>query len=137
MDPQASLSNLPRQTLTVLAVQSLEASTHFYTNLLGWKPTVQVPVYVQLSGPGGLSLSLYERESYGINTGQVPGLPTPGQAGATELYFTCPDLEARIALARELGARELSPLAQRPWGDEVAYFADPDENVIALSRSKP
>ncbi len=32
------------------------------------------------------------------------------------------------------GARELSPLAPRDWGDEAAYFADPDGNVLAVAR---
>jgi hypothetical protein len=28
----------------------------------------------------------------------------------------------------------LDPLRRRDWGDEVAYFADPDGNVVALAR---
>ena len=33
------------------------------------------------------------------------------------------------------GARELSPLAVRPWGDEAAYFADPSGNVLVVARA--
>ena len=36
-----------------------------------------------------------------------------------------------------LRACELSPLAPRDWGDEAAYFADPDGVVIAVARSIP
>src|SRR5207244_3574714 len=32
------------------------------------------------------------------------------------------------------GARPLSPRAPRVWGDEAAYFADPDGHVVAVSR---
>jgi lactoylglutathione lyase len=127
-------SDSPRHALTILAVQDLATSLRFYQELLGWPLQVQVPVYVELAGPFGMRLGLYERESYGINTGQVPVRPTPGQAGGTEIYFFCSDLEERVELARKLGARELSPASDRAWGDKVAYFADPDENVVALAR---
>jgi uncharacterized glyoxalase superfamily protein PhnB len=32
------------------------------------------------------------------------------------------------------GARVLSPVAPRDWGDDAAYFADPDGNVIVVAR---
>ena len=31
-------------------------------------------------------------------------------------------------------ARELSKLAPRDWGEQAAYFADPDGNVIVAAR---
>ncbi len=34
------------------------------------------------------------------------------------------------------GARCLSPRAVRPWGDEAAYYADPDGNVIAVAKTQ-
>ncbi len=137
METKQPNTDMPRQILTILAVQDLRASVNFYSQLLGWKPTIEAPVFVELTGPSDQKIGLYERESYAVNTGQLPDPPRAGQAGPTEIYFQCEDLEARIEQAQELGARELSPLADRPWGDEVAYFADPDENVIALSRPKP
>ncbi|MDF1838214.1 MAG: VOC family protein [Planctomycetota bacterium] len=134
MSSSPTESDLPQQVLTILAAQDLAASADFYEKLLGWERTVDVPVYVQLTAPGGLGLGIYERESYGVNTGQVPPLPKAGHAGGAEIYFYCKDLEERVALAESLGARPLSPLSKRMWGDEVAYFADPDENVVALAR---
>ena len=125
---------LPQHVLTILAVQHLAHATRFYQQLLGWSRTVQVASYVEFEGPRGQRLGLYQREGYALNTGQLPPLPHPGQAGATELYLHCGDLPAVIKKARALGARELSPLAKRPWGDEVAYYADGDENVVALAR---
>jgi uncharacterized glyoxalase superfamily protein PhnB len=35
------------------------------------------------------------------------------------------------------GARALSPLGPRDWGDEAAYFADPDGNVLVVARPLP
>ncbi len=134
MSTLPSESDLPQQVLTILAVQDLAASARFYQELLGWQRTVDVPVYVQLTAPGGLGIGLYDRVSYGVNTGQVPPKPTALHAGGAEVYFYCKDLEERAALAERLGARLLSPISVRMWGDEVAYFADPDENVVALAR---
>jgi predicted enzyme related to lactoylglutathione lyase len=44
------------------------------------------------------------------------------------------DLEAAIENVTRAGGRVLDPLRERDWGDEVAYFADPDGNVVALAR---
>ncbi len=33
------------------------------------------------------------------------------------------------------GGRLLSALAPRPWGETVAYYADPDGNVIAVAQA--
>ena len=134
MSTSTTDSDLPQHVLTILAVQDLAASADFYQKLLGWQRTVDVPVFVQFTAPGGMGLGLYERESYAVNTGQIPPRPTAGQAGGAEIYFHCKDLEERVALAEGLGARVLSPISLRLWGDEVAYFADPDENVVALAR---
>ena len=54
-----------------------------------------------------------------------------------ELYFHMADLDAAIARLKEAGARELSALSPRPWGDEAAYYADPDGNVLAVARPVP
>jgi len=43
------------------------------------------------------------------------------------------DLEGTIERLRDAGARPLSPRADRNWGDEAAYFADPDGNVVAVA----
>jgi uncharacterized glyoxalase superfamily protein PhnB len=34
---------------------------------------------------------------------------------------------------RELGAEELRPPVNEPWGEARAYFADPDGNVLHLA----
>jgi len=42
-----------------------------------------------------------------------------------------PDAYHLRALA--VGARELSPMAPRDWGDLVAYSLDPDGHVLAFA----
>jgi len=56
----------------------------------------------------------------------------PGALKA-ELYLVVPDPEVWHARALAGGARELSPLALRDWGDRVAYSLDPDGHVLAFA----
>lgn len=120
--------------LTILAVEDLDRAKRFYREAFDWTRTVDVPVYAEFTLPGGMRLGLYEREGFGRNTNQVPARIPAGAIGPTELYFHVDDLPGAIARMRRAGARELSPLAARDWGDEAAYFADPDGNVVVLAR---
>lgn len=123
-----------RLVLVILAVSDLARAREFYRRALGWPETVSVPVYSELEGPNGLRVGLYARESFGVNTGRVPHAVPPGELAPTELYLHADDLPSAIERLAAAGARPLSPLAPRPWGDEAAYFADPDGNVIVAAR---
>lgn len=123
-----------RLDLVILAVTDLPRATAFWCAAFELAPRVQAPVYVELELPGGMALGLYEREGFGRNTGQVPTRAEPGALLPTELYFRCDDLDAAIARLERAGARCLSPRAPRDWGDEAAYFADPDANVVVVAR---
>lgn len=122
-----------RHVLTILAVDDLAAAAAFYRRAFDWRVAVEVPVYVEYILPGGLRLGLYERQSFGKNTGQVPAAVAAGELTSTELYLYPPALPQALMRLELAGARELSPLAVRAWGDEVAYFADPAGNVLAIA----
>ena len=64
----------------------------------------------------------------------VVGGGTAGWMTASALSRTVATTSRRLT-AR--GARCLSPLAPRPWGDEAAYFEDPDGNVVVVARPLP
>jgi uncharacterized glyoxalase superfamily protein PhnB len=59
---------------------------------------------------------------------------TRGDITSTEIYLYVDDLAAAIVRVEGAGARALSPRAQRAWGEEAAYFADPDGNVVVLAQ---
>lgn len=124
-----------RHILTILAVEDLARSVAFYRAAFGWPTRVDVPVYVELALPGGTSLGLYVREAFAVNVGQVPTLATPQRIGGTELYFHVDDLDDAIQRLEAAGATCLSARAPRDWGDEAAYYADPDGNVLVVARS--
>jgi predicted enzyme related to lactoylglutathione lyase len=45
------------------------------------------------------------------------------------------DVESTVARVEHAGGRPLSQLAPRSWGENAAWFADPDGNVIAVAQS--
>ncbi len=124
----------PRHVLTILAVTDLEAAAAFYERALGWPRKVDTPVFVEFGLPDGPGLGVYQREGFAHNTNQAPATVPEGAITGTEIYLHCLDLEAAIQRMKDAGARELAPLAPRDWGDEAAYFADPEGNVLVLAR---
>jgi catechol 2,3-dioxygenase-like lactoylglutathione lyase family enzyme len=122
----------PRLALVILAVRDLPAMNAFYTAALGWPHVVDTPVYVELQHADGLRLGLYADTHFAHNVGERPA-PSVGLT-RTELYLYCDDLAAAIERAQRAGARLLGPRALREWGDEAAYVADPEGNVVALAR---
>lgn len=123
-----------RHALTILAVEDLQRSVAFYTTAFAWPQTVDAPVYAEFSLPEGMRLGLYQREGFGRNTGQAPARIGLGELAPTELYLYPDDLDEAIPRLEAAGARKLSDRAARDWGDEAAYFADPDGNVLVLAR---
>jgi predicted enzyme related to lactoylglutathione lyase len=125
-----------RHVLTILAIADLSRAVGFYAAAFGWEQAVAAPVYAEFVLPGGMRVGLYERRSFGINTGQVPIAAAAGELLPAELYFFADgrnELDAACARLVAAGARVLSPATKRDWGDTVAYFADPDGNVLALA----
>ncbi|MGE0707537.1 MAG: VOC family protein [Planctomycetota bacterium] len=127
------MSDAPRHVLTILAVDDLPAARRFYAEAFGWPLRVDVPVYAEFALPDGRGVGLYQRAAF-LGNLDAPGAGEVEVTGA-ELYFlveSLPEASAKLAAA---GARLLSAPARRTWGDEVAYYADPLGNVLAVARS--
>jgi len=120
--------------LTILAVTYLERSVEFYDAAFGWPKAVDVPGYVEYQLPAGNRLGLYLRESFAQNVGLSPSSVPPGQITSTEIYLESDEVMEAIERIERASARLLSPLKVRGWGDEAAYYADPDGNVLVLVR---
>jgi len=124
-----------RHALTILAVRDLNVAVRFYKKAFGWDQIVAAPVYAEFALPGAMRFGLYQRESFAKNTGHLP-VTTPALAiTPTELYFYVEQLDDAVATLLAAGARLLSGLSMRGWGEEAAYFADPDGNVIVIARA--
>lgn len=129
----AAAQPAPRRLLTILAVEDVERSACFYRGVFGWPARVEVSAYVEFELPGGCGLGVYQREAFSENTGQRPAVTPAGAISATEIYLQHENLEECIARLEAHGAKKLSERADRLWGDEAAYYADPDGNVVVVA----
>jgi lactoylglutathione lyase len=61
------------------------------------------------------------------------GLPIRAvQARSFELCLEVPDVDGATQALREAGVPILEPPKDRPWGERVAFVADPDGNPVHL-----
>ena len=123
-----------RYALLILAVEDVERARCFYDAAFGWDVGVAVPVYVEYRVLPELGVGVYARDGFAVNTGAAPACVPHGATTATELYLRVDDLAEAERRLRAAGARLLSPAAPRDWGDVVAYYADPDGNVVAVAQ---
>ncbi len=123
-----------RHVLLVLAVQDVARAKAFYAGCFAWRIVVDLPVYVEMEVPTGLRVGLYARATFAANTGEEPAAPPARGTTACELYLRVDDPPAALARLVAQGGRLLAPVGPRPWGDEAGYAADPDGNVVAVSR---
>ena len=85
--------------------------------------------------PSRSSLGLYERSGFASEIGAAPVALGGEQVAPAYIYVRVDDVRATLARVEEAGGRPLSPLARRAWGEEAAWFADPDANVIGVGGS--
>ena len=105
-----------------------------------------LPAGLRLEGHGGGADLRGAGAARGHEAGAVPArwLPAqhaaPGpqhdQTSSTELYLYPDDLEATSRKVLASGGRQLDALAARDWGDDAAYYADPEGNVVVLARRR-
>jgi catechol 2,3-dioxygenase-like lactoylglutathione lyase family enzyme len=117
----------------ILYVADQAKSRDFYVKALGFAPRLDVPGMTEFELAPGCVLGLMPEK--GIKR-LLPGLPDPAAGSGVpraELYLTVPDPASSHAAALAAGARELSPLEARGWGDKAAYSLDPDGHVLAFA----
>jgi uncharacterized glyoxalase superfamily protein PhnB len=85
-------------------------------------------------GPGTV-LGLMPEAGIRSLLGDAIADPAPGSGiPRAELYLRVDDPGRAHARALAAGAVELSALAPRDWGDDVAYSRDADGHVLAFAR---
>jgi catechol 2,3-dioxygenase-like lactoylglutathione lyase family enzyme len=120
----------------IFAVTDVGRSVAFYRDVFGWprNERIHYDEYVELHAPDG-TLGLCERETYADLTHATPMAPQNGDVSPAYLYVRVTDVRATVAKLAEAGARQLAPLEPRSWGEEAAWFGDPDGNVVAVAQA--
>lgn len=120
----------------ILYVRDQEQSTKFYSVVLAQEPTLHVPGMTEFALNAECILGLMPER--GIKRLLGEALPDPGAgngAPRAEIYLRVENPGSFHRRAVELGAKELSELKPRDWGDLAAYSLDPDGHVIAFAVS--
>jgi uncharacterized protein len=118
----------------VLAVADVDRAHAFYREVFGWTSHLEWPgEYTELVVSDEDRLGLYRRDGYAESAGAEP-VELNGHVSTAYLYVRVDDLDEVIDRLGRAGARKLSPRSRRGWGEEAAYFADPDGNVVAVAR---
>lgn len=123
------------ETLFILYVADQEASTSFYEAVLDQAPELHVPGMTEFRLSPTSKLGLMPET--GIAKIICPALPDPASGRGIprcEAYLYVDDPGAYVQRAEAAGAKTVSPLQPRNWGDTAAYLADPDGHVLAFAQ---
>ncbi|MBL9118915.1 MAG: glyoxalase [Phycisphaerae bacterium] len=125
----------------ILYVSDQERATEFYRVTLAVAPRLHVPGMTEFDippgGNGEAVLGLMPVAGIRRLLGDAWPSGTIGCdercAPKAEVYLYVPDPATFHGRALASGARELSSLALRDWGDRVAYSLDLDGHVLAFA----
>jgi catechol 2,3-dioxygenase-like lactoylglutathione lyase family enzyme len=118
----------------VLAVSDVDRAYAFYREVFGWESHIEWPgEYTELVVTDEDRLGLYRRDGWAQSAGAEPA-ELNGKVSPAYLYVRVDDLDETLGRLEQAGARPLSARSRRGWGEEAAYFADPDGNVVAVAR---
>ena len=120
----------------IFAVSDVVRSADFYERAFGWprNDRIDYEEYVELLPPDGGALGLHERGGFADMVGADPAEVPDGRVAPGYLYVRVHDARTAADSVAAAGGRPLSPLASRSWGEEAAWFADPDGNVVAVAQ---
>ncbi|MBI5211118.1 MAG: VOC family protein [Elusimicrobia bacterium] len=134
MERQSATNSPVKLGFVILYVKDQASSARFYSRVLAQKPTLDVPGMTEFTLENGFKFGLMSEK--GIAGLLGPALPDPSKGSGiprAEIYIKVADPQAYHQRALDSGAREISPLQPRPWGDRVAYSIDPDGHVLAFA----
>lgn len=120
---------------TILYVHDQQASTSFYQQLLRQEPALYVQGMTEFCLSDCCILGLMPNEGIAkILTDHMPHPNLGSGIPRCELYLYVNDVLATFHHALQLGAKLISPVSDRNWGDTACYFADPDGHIIAFAQ---
>jgi len=117
----------------ILYVSNQEQSKNFYKILLDKEPSLDVPGMTEFLLEENCKLGLMPNDGIA----KILGVETPHPSEGTgiprcELYLCFENAVEIFQKAVLAGAKEVSPMEKRNWGDTVGYLSDADGHIIAI-----
>lgn len=124
-----------KQTEFILFVKDQLVSRDFYKKVLGINPSLDVPGMTEFDLGNNVKLGLMPNNGIYKILEQVTPHPKTGVGiPRCELYLIIDNINECFNNALNNGARLVSPVMDRDWGDRVGYFSDPDGHIIAFAQ---
>ena len=124
-----------RDAFPIIYVADLPASLAFYRDRLGYAETYRFPpagppafVALTLGAGGGLALAAATDGEQGTHGRRI----RLGPDSQFELCVYTDDVDHAIGELRRRGVPVLVEPADQPWGERMAYVADPDGHPIMI-----
>ena len=114
-----------KYTSTLIAVEDMERSKRFYSEVLGLAVIADFGANVTLEG--GITLQTLDTWKTFIRTDKVV---LPNNAG--ELYFEEEDIDAFCAHLKTFDISYVHELFEHRWGQKVVRFYDPDRHIVEV-----
>jgi catechol 2,3-dioxygenase-like lactoylglutathione lyase family enzyme len=120
----------------ILYVADQQISKDFYSVVFDLEPVLDVPGMTEFELFEGVKLGLMPEKGIAkIFDNKMPHPATGNGIPRCELYLKLENATVYIEGSLQAGAKLISPLLLRDWGDTVAYLADPDGHIIAFAES--
>jgi lactoylglutathione lyase len=119
----------------MLSAADMAASVAFYRDVLGGVEAYRFPE----DDPVFVTLDLGDSEIGigGVSESPLHGQPQrPASGHRVELCVYVDDVDEAARAARAAGAPVLLEPGDQPWGERVAYVADPDGNLVMLAAAR-
>jgi lactoylglutathione lyase len=124
----------PRLGYAILFVSDLGRSIAFYRDSIGLRLRFRTDAYAEFSADG-TKFALFARSELPALLGiDAPSGRPPWPQG--EVAFFVEDVDAECQRLRAAGVPVIAPPTDRPWGERTVHVADPDGNVVELTRAK-
>lgn len=119
----------------ILFVADQQKSKNFYSLIFQKQPDLDVSGMTEFNLADNLKLGLMPESGKAKMFADKMPLPSSGNGiPRCELYIHTGNVEELFNLAIKAGAKEISKIQDRDWGDTVGYVADLDGHIIAFAR---
>jgi catechol 2,3-dioxygenase-like lactoylglutathione lyase family enzyme len=119
---------------SVIFVQDIATSRHFYEELLGQE--VEMDFGPNVGFRGGFALWQVDH-AFQMIYEHAPGSVERQGRRNFELYFETGDLEAASICLSEAGVEHVHPLREQPWSQRAFRVYDPDAHIVELGEPMP
>jgi uncharacterized glyoxalase superfamily protein PhnB len=119
---------------TIFYVNDQQKSAEFYQNIFRQNPDLNVSGMTEFVIAENCKLGLMPNKSIAkILMDKLPNPELGNGIPRCELYLYVDDIELEFQNAIKSGAKLISSIQNRDWGDKVCYFSDLDGHVIAFA----